>query len=40
MCSIFGIQSKRMPAKTLKACFDRPLSRGPDMSRMEEVPCG
>ena len=40
MCSIFGIQSKRIPAKTLKACFDRTLSRGPDMSRMEEVPCG
>ena len=40
MCSIFGIQSKRIPTKTLKACFDRTLSRGPDMSRMEEVPCG
>ena len=40
MCSIFGIQSKRIPAKTLKACFDRTLSRGPDMSRLEEVPCG
>ena len=40
MCSIFGIQSKSIPVETLRACFDRTVSRGPDMSRLEEVPCG
>ena len=40
MCSIFGVTSKTIPAETLRQCFDRTLSRGPDMTRIEEVPCG
>ena len=40
MCSIFGIQSKSVDPAVLKACFDRTISRGPDMSRFVETPCG
>ena len=40
MCSIFGIQSKSIDPAVLKACFDRTISRGPDMSRFIPVPCG
>lgn len=40
MCSIFGIQSKSIPAEQLKACFERTVSRGPDMSRFIEIPYG
>ena len=40
MCSIFGVTSKTIDPKTLKACFDRTVSRGPDMSRLEKIPCG
>ena len=40
MCSIFGVTSKQIPADTLKACFDRTISRGPDLSRFEKIPCG
>lgn len=40
MCSIFGVTSKAIPEGDLRACFDRTLSRGPDMSRFEEIPCG
>lgn len=40
MCSIFGVESKSIPVETLKEHFDRTLSRGPDMSRMTEIPCG
>ncbi len=40
MCSIFGITGKKIPVSELKACFDRTVSRGPDMSRFEEIPCG
>ena len=40
MCSIFGVTSKTIPAQTLRQCFDRTVSRGPDMTRFEEVPCG
>ena len=40
MCSIFGVTTKSIPEETLKQCFDRTISRGPDMSRFEEIPCG
>ncbi len=40
MCSIFAVTTKQIPEEKLKACFDRTLSRGPDMSRFEEIPCG
>lgn len=40
MCSIFGVLSKSIPEKTLRACFNRTISRGPDMSRLIELPCG
>lgn len=40
MCSIFGIQSKTADPAVLKDCFDRTSSRGPDMSRFIEIPCG
>ena len=40
MCSIFGVTDKSIPVSTLRACFDRTISRGPDMSRFEEFPLG
>ena len=40
MCSICGFTSKTIPVEKLKACFDRTVSRGPDMTRFEEIPCG
>ena len=40
MCSIFGIQGKAVDPAALKECFDRTISRGPDMSRFIEIPCG
>ena len=40
MCSIFGVESKTIPWATLQAHFDQTISRGPDMSRVAEVPCG
>ena len=40
MCSICGFTTKSIPVEKLKACFDRTVSRGPDMSRFEEIPCG
>ena len=40
MCSIFGIESKAFSPELLKACFERTVSRGPDMSAMIELPCG
>lgn len=40
MCSIFGIQGKAVDPTVLKECFDRTISRGPDMSRFIEIPCG
>ncbi|MDO4866632.1 MAG: asparagine synthase B [Clostridia bacterium] len=33
MCSIFGVEGKSIPEEKLRACFDRTISRGPDMSR-------
>lgn len=40
MCSILGILSKSVPMEKLTACFEKTVSRGPDMSRLIEVPCG
>ena len=40
MCSIFGVEGKTIPVEKLRACFDRTISRGPDMSRFVEIPCG
>ena len=40
MCSIFGVEGKTVPEKKLRACFDRTISRGPDMSRFIEIPRG
>ena len=40
MCSIFGVTSRRIPVSLLRQCFERTVSRGPDMSRFEEIPGG
>ena len=40
MCSIFGVEGKSIPEEKLRACFDRTVSRGPDMSRFVEIPRG
>ena len=40
MCSIFGLTGSRFPRDLVKTCFDRTISRGPDMSRMVEIPGG
>ena len=40
MCSIFGMMGSRFPRDLAKTCFDRTVSRGPDMSRMAEIPGG
>ena len=40
MCSIFGIEGKTIPVEKLNACFNRTVSRGPDMSRFVEIPRG
>ena len=40
MCAIFGIEGKSVPGETLRACFDKTVSRGPDMSRFVELPWG
>ena len=40
MCSICGFTTKSIPVEKLRECFDRTVSRGPDMTRFEEIPCG
>ena len=40
MCSIFGVEGKSIHEEVLRACFDRTVSRGPDMSRFVEIPGG
>jgi asparagine synthase (glutamine-hydrolysing) len=40
MCSIFGLTGSRFPRDLIKTCFDRTISRGPDMSRMVDIPGG
>ena len=34
MCSIMGFTDGSVPMETMRACFARTVSRGPDMSRM------
>ena len=40
MCSIFGTIGSRFPRDLVKTCFDRTISRGPDMSRLVDIPGG
>ena len=40
MCSIFGLTSARIPRDLIQTCFDRTISRGPDMSRLINIPGG
>ena len=40
MCSIFGVESKAIDRAAMEAGFERTVSRGPDMSRLIELPCG
>ena len=40
MCAIFGVTSKMISMERMMAGFNRTVSRGPDMSRFEEIPCG
>ena len=40
MCSILGVLGKTVSPETLQACFARTASRGPDMNRFVEIPCG
>ena len=37
MCSIMGVIKRTVPFETLKQHFDATVSRGPDMSRIEEA---
>lgn len=37
MCSIMGFTSKSLTAEAVKEYFDRTVSRGPDMSRIETI---
>ena len=37
MCSIIGTTDRSLSAETIQASFDRTVSRGPDMSRFEQV---
>ncbi len=40
MCSIMGFSKKTLTKEEIKPYFDRTISRGPDMSRIEETPSG
>ena len=40
MCSILGVLGKTVSPEILQACFARTASRGPDMGRFVELPCG
>ena len=40
MCSIIGIEGKTVSGKQLMEAFARTASRGPDSTRMLDVPCG
>lgn len=40
MCSIMGFSKKSISTKQVKECFDRTISRGPDMSRIVETKSG
>ena len=38
MCSIIGFTSKELSAQSVRAYFDRTVSRGPDATRMATLP--
>ncbi|MGN0979886.1 MAG: asparagine synthase B [Candidatus Avoscillospira sp.] len=40
MCSIMGFTSKKRTVSELRPFFDRTVSRGPDISRIDETPSG
>ena len=40
MCSIMGFTSKKRSVSEIRPFFDRTVSRGPDMSRIDETPSG
>ena len=40
MCSIMGIQGKNISEERLLEGFERTISRGPDMSRVVQIPSG
>ncbi|MBQ7486861.1 MAG: asparagine synthase B [Clostridia bacterium] len=40
MCAIFTVQSRSIPEATIRDCFERTQSRGPDMSRFMSFPWG
>ena len=40
MCSILGVLGKTVAPEILQTCFARTASRGPDMNRFVEIPCG
>ena len=40
MCSILGIWGKSPTIETIRTCFERTVSRGPDSSRLVRVPGG
>ena len=37
MCSIIGFTSKKLAAQSVRAYFDRTVSRGPDATRVLEL---
>lgn len=40
MCSIIGFEDMTIPEDKFRECFDRTVSRGPDMSRVLDTPAG
>ncbi len=40
MCCIMGFEKRSVPYEKMKECFDRAVSRGPDMSRIVEAGSG
>jgi len=40
MCSIFSVLSKELSEDIIRKCFDKTVSRGPDMSRLIRIPSG
>ena len=40
MCSIIGVEGRTVSKEQISAAFARTISRGPDMTRMLDVPCG
>ena len=40
MCSIFGVETRSIPYAQIQESFDQTVSRGPDSSKLIEVPCG